>query len=61
MAYTRKTRDEFEIQGDYGQGWECVTAEASWKAAREQIKCYRENEPGVQFRIVVKRVKKESE
>jgi hypothetical protein len=59
MAYKRKTEDEYQIQGNYGygHGFECVTTEETWKAAKEQIKCYRENEPGVPFRIVHKRVK----
>jgi hypothetical protein len=61
MAYKRKTRDEYEIQGDYGQGFECVTAEETWTGAREQLKCYRENEPGVAFRIKKVRVKIEEE
>lgn len=56
-TYIRKTEDEFEIQGYYpGQGWECVTTEETRQAAREQIKCYRENEPGTAFVIVIKRV-----
>lgn len=61
MAYTRKTEDEFEIQAlyPYGQGWEMVTTETTRKLSREQRKCYRENEPGVPFRIVKKRVPKE--
>lgn len=57
--YIRKTIDEYEIQGNYGQGWECVTTEETRKAAREQLKCYNENEPNP-HRIVKKRVKKES-
>ncbi len=58
--YIRKTADEYEIQGYYGAtyGYECVTTEETYKAAKEQIKCYRENEPGVSFRIVKKRVRK---
>lgn len=58
MAYKRKTRDEYQIQGYYDPrtGWEEVTAEDTRKAAKEQLKCYRENEPGTPHRIVVKRV-----
>ena len=56
MAYVRKTEDEFEIQGDYGYGWEMVTTESTWKEAKEQIKCYRENQPAP-YRIKMKRVK----
>lgn len=59
MAYVRKTRDEFEVQGNYGygHGFEMVTTEETRKDAKEQLKCYRENEPGIPFRIVRKRVK----
>ena len=56
MPYIRKTYDEYEIQGNYGQGFECVTTEETYKDARAQLKCYRENEPGTTFKIVVKRV-----
>jgi len=56
MAYIRKTRDEFELQGDYGQGWECLTIEETYSAAREQRRCYQENEGG-RYRIKVRRVR----
>jgi hypothetical protein len=56
MAYKRKTEDEFEIQGNYGQGWELATTEVKWRDAKEQKKCYQQNEPGIPFRIVHKRV-----
>ena len=54
--YKRKTTDEYEIQGYYSYGWECATTEESRLAARIQLKCYNENEPGVSHRIVKKRV-----
>jgi hypothetical protein len=54
--YIRKTEDEYEIQGDYGQGWELATTEVNRPDAKDQIKIYRENEPGIPFRIVHKRV-----
>lgn len=59
MAYVRKTKDEYEIQGYYGStyGYETVTTEKTWKEAKAQIKCYRENEPGIDFRIQKKRVR----
>lgn len=55
--YVRKTKDEYEIQGYYGgqYGWECVTTEETWKEAKEQVKCYRDNEP-YSFRIRTKRI-----
>lgn len=52
----RKTEDEYEIQGNYGFGYECVTTEVTHRLARSQIMCYRENEPNVSFRIIHKRV-----
>lgn len=57
--YVRKTEDEFEILAYYdaGTGWEVVTTETNRKDAREQVKCYRENEPGVPFKFKKKRVK----
>jgi len=42
---------EYEIQGWYGDSWEMVTTEGTRKEAKEQIKCYRENEQRA-FRIV---------
>ena len=35
MSYKRKTQDEFTIQGDYGQGWEDVSAYDDRKSAGE--------------------------
>jgi len=54
--YVRKTEDEFQIHGDYGQGFEEVTCETTWRAAKDTIKTYRDNEPGVQFKLKKKRV-----
>ena len=54
--YKRKTIDEYEIQGHYGYGWDVLTTEETWKAAKEQKKCYDSNEP-YSHRIVKKRVK----
>jgi len=57
MAYIRKTEDEYEIQAKYpSYGWELVTTETTFRLAKQQIRCYRENEPGVPFRIKHKRV-----
>jgi len=60
MAYQRKTHDEYDIQGYYGDGWETVTTEETRKAAREQLKCYRENDPHYPYRIKKCRVRNES-
>lgn len=57
MSYKRKTRDVFEVHGNYGHGhgFECVTAETDYDEAKQRLREYRENEPGVRFKIVVKR------
>ena len=55
MAYARKTKDVYQIMGNYGQGFEEVTAEDTLKAAREQLKCYRYNEP--QYPHMIKKVR----
>jgi len=57
--YTRKTSDEYEIQGYYGQGWEMVTCEVTRKEAKERLREYNENEL-YPHRIVKKRVRKEN-
>ena len=56
--YVRKTEDEFDIEGDYGQGFELVTCEVTRPAAKTTLKDYRANEPGILFRIRKHRVKK---
>ena len=58
MAYIRKTRDEWQLQGNYGygDGWECLCAEDSRKDAICRLREYRENEGG-NYRVVCKRVK----
>lgn len=55
MTYIRKTHDEYEVQGNYGEGWDLETVEMTWKEAKTQLKCYRENGCG-EYRIVKKRV-----
>lgn len=54
------TTMSYEIQGRYGDGygWECVTAEDTFPEAKARLTEYRENEPGIPFRI--KRVKEET-
>lgn len=49
--YTRKTKDWFAIEGNYGGGFEIVTHEETRKEAKEMLKCYRENEPRFCFRM----------
>lgn len=45
------------VQGDYGGGWEDVTASQSWKEARDDLKAYLENEERIaRFRLIKRRV-----
>ena len=44
MAYTRKTRDIYEVQVNYGYGFDTVTYEETHKDAKEMALCYWENE-----------------
>lgn len=60
MAYQRKTQDEYQVQGNYGQGWELETAEDNRKEARTRLREYRENMPQYPHRLIVKRVPKEA-
>lgn len=55
MSHKRKTRDVIDVRGDYGQGFETVTAESTWPEARARIREYRENEPGIAFKLVLTR------
>lgn len=58
MAYERKTYDVWEVQGNYGYGWDMLTEESTFKEAGEQLKCYNENEVGIPHRIVKRRIRK---
>lgn len=59
MAYVRKTKDVYCIEAYYeGYGWAFETAEETYKDAKAQAKCYREN-TNTPIRIVKHRVKKE--
>lgn len=42
---------EFDIQGDYGQGWETETTEETLKDAKERLKEYNINCPQYPHRI----------
>ncbi|MBE3036952.1 MAG: hypothetical protein IMZ70_07740 [Candidatus Atribacteria bacterium] len=55
--YKRLTTDEYTVQGNYGQGWEDVTAEDNRKEARIRLQEYRENEPQYAHRLITRRVK----
>lgn len=53
--YVRKTRDEWDIQTDYGFGWATECTEVTAKAAKEQYRCYLENVGGI---CAVRKVKR---
>ena len=59
MAYVRKTRDIFEVQGYYdaSTGWEEVVTEDTRKEANIRLKEYRANQPQYRFRVKKKREK----
>jgi hypothetical protein len=41
----------WEIQGNYGQGWECETAEETRREALARLREYRENMPEYAHRL----------
>jgi hypothetical protein len=47
---------EYEVQGNYGYGWDLLTTEETLKEARVQLACYEANE-GIPLRI--RKVKEE--
>ena len=51
MAYERKTISHWEIQGDYGDGFECLSANPTRLGALNGKREYRDNCPGVALRI----------
>ena len=55
--YTRKTYDIYVIESNYGHGWEDTTASEDRRAARADLKAYRENQPEYAHRLVCKREK----
>lgn len=55
MAYKRKTKDVWEVQGNYGFGWETVCEEETRADAKKQLRCYNENETRYSHRIKMRR------
>lgn len=43
MAYTRTTRDRYDIMTNYEYGWEAEVSEYTWKEAKQTAREYREN------------------
>jgi hypothetical protein len=59
MGKTRKntTKYEFDIEANYGYGWDVVDCQETRKAANESMREYRVNMPNASYRV--KRVKAE--
>lgn len=51
-----RTKPEYVVQGNYGYGWEDLTASDNQAEARNDLKAYRENETGVPHRLITRRV-----
>lgn len=51
MAYQRKTKDEWRLHVNYGQGFEHEVSEYRRRDIRDQVICYRMNSP--QYRLKV--------
>lgn len=58
MAYVRKTVDRWDIETNYGYGWETECSEYTWAEAKQRLREYRENIRG-SVRLVKRREKKE--
>lgn len=43
MGYQRKTRDRWDIETNYGYGWEVENSEYTREDARRSFREYREN------------------
>jgi len=55
-----KMRDVWVLQGNYGvYGWEDLTTHYDQLCASENMRLYRENEPGAPLRLVKRREKVE--
>lgn len=60
--YQRKTVDEYDIEGDYGDGFDVLCTEATAKEARQRVREYLENDRYLtDIRIRKHRVKKKEE
>ncbi len=55
----RKTQDVWVVQGNYGygHGWEDLTAEETYREARQRLREYNENEPQSPHRLKLRREK----
>ena len=56
--YVRKTRDRWDIETNYGYGWEVECSEYTLKDAKMNLRAYRDNISGL-VRLVKRREKVE--
>ncbi len=61
MTYQRKTRDEYQLWVNYGQGWEHEISEDTRAELNQRYREYRENCPEYPLKRVSKRVRIGSE
>lgn len=52
--YVRKTRDVWDIETNWGYGWEVETSEVTYQDAREQLRCYQRESFG-RYQVRMKR------
>lgn len=50
----QKTIKTWIVQGDYGSGWEDVTAEETYGDGRRALRDYRDNDPTHAHRLIVR-------
>ena len=61
MTYVRKTTDEYDIETNYGYGWEVECTEETIKEARQTVRAYLDNARDLcGIRIRKHRVRKEN-
>lgn len=56
LARQPKTVLYYVVQGNYGHGWEDLTGSTDYKEARDNLRDYRQNEPGP-HRLIKRREK----
>ncbi len=62
MAYQRKTRDRWDIETNFGYGWECECSEYTRREARVQLRAYQQNSCGrYAVRMIKRRERLEAE
>lgn len=59
--YKRKTRDRWDIETNWGYGWEVECSEYTWPEAKQTAREYRENSDGrFSVRVIKRREKLEA-